>query len=153
MSTQTPHPRDDRISYGWRAPFHSAEAEELHAEGFGHAPGDDDRWGRFNRHSLGWVCARDAAGRLVGLVNVAWDGGEHAFLLDTVVAVAAQRQGVGSALVRRAVAGARAAGCGWLHVDHEPGLAAFYDASLGFVPTEAGLVRLRLASSPAEERR
>ncbi|MDT0268298.1 GNAT family N-acetyltransferase [Streptomyces sp. DSM 44915] len=131
-------------SYQWRGRFHNAEAEELHAEGFGHAvEAQRDWWGRFNRHSLGWVCARRPSGPLVGLVNVAWDGAGHAFLLDTVVARAERGRGVGRELVRHAVAGARAAGCAWLHVDYEPGLGAFYDASLGFRPTEAGLIGLR----------
>ncbi|UED85884.1 GNAT family N-acetyltransferase [Streptomyces profundus] len=132
------------IFYGWRAPFHSVEAEALHAEGFGHEPGDEDWWGRLNAHSLGWVCARrerDAA--LVGLVNVAWDGAAHAFLLDTVVAEAERSHGVGQLLVRHAVDGARAAGCDWLHVDYEPHLADFYARTPGLRPTPAGLVRLR----------
>ncbi|SOD63500.1 Acetyltransferase (GNAT) family protein [Streptomyces zhaozhouensis] len=139
--------------YGWRAPFLSAEAEALHAEGFGHPVGEHDWWARFTAHSLGWVCARDREGTLIGLVNVAWDGGEHAFLLDTVVARAARGRGVGRELVRRAAEGARAAGCGWLHVDHEPGLGAFYDASLGFRPTEAGLVRLDRTGPAPDARR
>ncbi|MGH3156761.1 MAG: GNAT family N-acetyltransferase [Streptosporangiaceae bacterium] len=42
---------------------------------------------------MGWVCARES-GRLVGFVNVAWDGGEHAFILDTVVSAAARRGGI-----------------------------------------------------------
>lgn len=33
-------------------------------------------------HSLVYVCAYTKA-VLIGLVNVAWDGGRHAFLLDT----------------------------------------------------------------------
>ena len=73
------------ISYQWRGGFASAEIEALHAEGFGHAPGDHDWTAQVHRHSLGWVCARRGAD-LAGFVNVAWDGGGHAFLLDTVVA-------------------------------------------------------------------
>jgi hypothetical protein len=45
-------------------------------------------------HSLGWVTARQPDGALVGFVNVAWDGGDHAFLLDTKVATENQRQGI-----------------------------------------------------------
>lgn len=33
---------------------------------------------------MGWVCGRQS-GRLVGFVNVAWDGAVHAFILDTLV--------------------------------------------------------------------
>ncbi|TDC74765.1 GNAT family N-acetyltransferase, partial [Streptomyces hainanensis] len=38
-------------------------------------------------------------GRLVGFVNVAWDGGAHAFLLDTVVASDHRRLGIAARLV------------------------------------------------------
>ena len=38
-------------------------------------------WDRARPHSLGWVVARDGD-RLVGFGNVAWDGADHAFLLD-----------------------------------------------------------------------
>ena len=40
--------------------------------------------------------------RLVGFVNVAWDGGEHAYLLDTVVRPECRRRGIGLALVTSA---------------------------------------------------
>lgn len=40
-------------------------------------------WDRIRPHSLGWVTARTRDGVLVGFVNIAWDGGDHAFLLDT----------------------------------------------------------------------
>ncbi|WP_432836374.1 GNAT family N-acetyltransferase [Dactylosporangium sp. CA-092794] len=132
------------ISYAWRAPFTSAELSALHAEGFGH-PDDreEHRWERVNRHSLGWVCARAAGGGLAGFVNVAWDGGEHAFVLDTLVAAAHRRAGVGTRLVELAASGARAAGCAWLHVDFEPHLTGFYLDACGFTPTGAGVQRLR----------
>jgi hypothetical protein len=75
------------VSYQWRGDFTSAEANALHAECFGHAVLGDDEWdrrGQVERHSLGWVGARDGA-ELVGFVNVAWDGVVHAFVLDTMV--------------------------------------------------------------------
>ena len=53
-------------------------------------------------HSLAFVCAFYER-RLVGYVNVAWDGGIHAFLLDTTVHPSVRRQGIGTELVRRAV--------------------------------------------------
>jgi GNAT superfamily N-acetyltransferase len=90
--------------------------------------------------SLAWVAAF-AGGELVGFVNVAWDGGAHAFLLDTTVHRRWQRRGVGTALVRHAAAAARDRGAEWLHVDYEPHLAAFYRAC-GFRPTDAGLIHL-----------
>ncbi len=49
-------------------------------------------------------------GTLVGFVNVAWDGAEHAFLLDTKTRPSHQRRGIGTAVVRRAMEEARAAG-------------------------------------------
>jgi len=92
---------------------------------------------------LGWVCAR-RYGELAGFVNVAWDGGVHAFVLDTVVAASARRAGIGTELVARAARGAGAAGCEWLHVDFEDHLRGFYfdfDAC-GFQATNAGLIQL-----------
>jgi N-acetylglutamate synthase-like GNAT family acetyltransferase len=127
------------IEYLWRGPFANAELNQLHAEGFGHRLLDDDWKGRISQHSLGWVCARDDDGGLVGFVNVAWDGGAHAFLLDTVVAAVVSRQGVGTELVAVASEGARAVDCEWLHVDFEEHLRHFYFDSCGFTPTDAGL--------------
>jgi GNAT superfamily N-acetyltransferase len=95
-------------------------------------------------HSLAYIGAYDA-GRLVGFINLAWDGGIHAFLLDTTVHLDAQRQGIGSELVRRAVDVARERGIEWLHVDFEPHLLGFYRAC-GFRQTEAGLMRLKGSS-------
>jgi GNAT superfamily N-acetyltransferase len=76
------------------------------------------------------------------LVNVAWDGGAHAFLLDTTVHPDHQRQGIATALVRRAVDLARERGAHWLHVDYEPHLDGFY-RGCGFRPTAAGLIALK----------
>lgn len=129
------------LGYTWRDRFADAEVEALHAEGFGHPPTGGGWWERVNRHSLGWVCARDG-GTLVGFVNVAWDGASHAFVLDTVVAASARRRGVGTGLVAAAVDGARAAGCEWLHVDFEDHLRGFYLEACGFTTTGAGLVKL-----------
>ncbi|MCC6801568.1 MAG: GNAT family N-acetyltransferase [Anaerolineae bacterium] len=80
--------------------------------------------------------------RLVGYVNVAWDGGKHAFLLDVTVHPSAQRNGIGRELVRRATEAAHERGVVWLHVDFEPSLTEFY-RGCGFTPTDAGLIRLR----------
>jgi GNAT superfamily N-acetyltransferase len=135
------------IFYEWRGGFDSAEVNWLHAEGFSHALVRDDWWGRVNRHSLGWVCARED-GALVGFVNVAWDGAVHAFILDTVVAERVRRQGVGVQLIAVAVDQARAAGSAWLHVDFEGELRDFYLKACGFTSTDAGLIAL----SPAGQR-
>jgi GNAT superfamily N-acetyltransferase len=128
------------ISYEWRGAFTNAEVNALHAEGFGHRVLDEDWQAQLERHSLGWVCARD--GGLAGFVNVGWDGGVHAFILDTMVSAVARRRGVGTELVAVAVREARAAGCEWLHVDFEDHLRPFYFDSCGFTPTDAGLIQL-----------
>ncbi|MBF8186023.1 GNAT family N-acetyltransferase [Nonomuraea sp. K274] len=129
------------IAYVWRGHFDNAAINALHAEGFGHAPMEDDLWAQVNRHSLGWVCAKEND-ELVGFVNVAWDGSVHAFVLDTMVAERFRRRGVGSELVAVAVGQARAAGCEWLHVDFDDDLKDFYFGSCGFRPTHAGLIAL-----------
>jgi GNAT superfamily N-acetyltransferase len=101
----------------------------------------DRAFGPVLERSLTWVSAwRD--GRLAGFVNVATDGGVHAFLLDTTVHPDEQRRGLGRRLVVTAAEEATRAGMDWLHVDFEPHLADFY-AACGFAPTGAGLRRLR----------
>ena len=125
----------------WRGSFENREVNELHAEAFDHPVLEDDWNAQVHRHSLGWVCARDGDG-LVGFVNVAWDGASHAFILDTIVAARARRQGVGTHLVALAVAEARAARCEWLHVDFDDHLRRFYFDACGFTPTNAGLIAL-----------
>ena len=128
-------------AYAWRGAFTSAELNVLHAEGFEHDLLDWDWRDQVERHSLGWVTARED-GELVGFVNVAWDGGSHAFALDTLVPVRARRRGIGVQLVRVAEREARAAGCEWLHVDFEDHLRPFYFDACGFTPTNAGLIEL-----------
>jgi GNAT superfamily N-acetyltransferase len=130
------------VAYEWRGAFTSDELNVLHAEGFAHDLLDWDWRCEVERHSLGWVTARDDDG-LAGFVNVVWDGGSHAFVIDTLVAVRARRRGIGGELVRVAEREARAAGCEWLHVDFEEHLRAFYLDACGFVPTEAGLIALK----------
>ncbi|MFI0421099.1 GNAT family N-acetyltransferase [Spongiactinospora sp. 9N601] len=129
------------ITYEWRGRFENDALNALHAEGFGHAPLQDDWWAQVNRHSLGWVCAREN-GELAGFVNVAWDGGVHAFILDTLVAERCRRRGIGTELVAVAVKQARAAKCEWLHVDFDDELTGFYLSACGFRPTKAGLIAL-----------
>lgn len=79
--------------------------------------------------------------QLVGFINVAWDGGIHAFILDTSVHPDMRRQGIATRLVREATRVARERGAEWLHVDFEPHLTGLYRAC-GFRPTEAGLIKL-----------
>lgn len=103
-------------------------------------------WNPVLERSLGWVGATDHD-RLIGFVNVAWDGGAHAFLLDTTVHPQYQRRGIGTELVREAADLARESGAEWLHVDYEESLQAFY-RGCGFRAAFAGLQYL-LTSSPA----
>jgi ribosomal protein S18 acetylase RimI-like enzyme len=115
---------------------------ELHARAFGGDATIARPWAaRLERHALTWVGAFDGE-RLVGFVQVCWDGGDHAFLLDTAVDPDWQRRGIGVAVVAAAVEDVRAAGCEWLHVDYEPHLDRFYQNGCGFRPTDAGLMRL-----------
>lgn len=99
-------------------------------------------WDQVRPYSLGWVTARATDGTVVGFVNVAWDGGDHAFLLDTKTRTAFQRKGLGTRLVEVAARHAKAAGCEWLHVDFEAELEPFYFGACGFRPTPAGLIHL-----------
>jgi GNAT superfamily N-acetyltransferase len=135
---------DDRgqVEYTWRGEFSNAEVNALHAQAFEHRLLDDDWREQLSTHSLGWVIAR-REGALVGFVNVAWDGGVHAFVLDTMVDEQFGRQGIGTQLVAAAVDGSRSAGCEWLHVDFDDHLRPFYFGACSFEPTNAGLIALR----------
>lgn len=66
----------------------------------------------------------------------------HAWVQDEMVAKTARAAGIGTALIRAAADGARAAGCEILHVDFEDHLRSFYYQACGFTPTNAGLLRL-----------
>jgi ribosomal protein S18 acetylase RimI-like enzyme len=129
-----------QIDYRWRGEATDAELVALVEAHGGHS--EPGWWDQIRPVSLGWVTARRPGGELVGFVNVAWDGGDHAFLLDTKVASAHQRRGIATALVAEAVCQAKAAGCEWIHVDFEDRLAPFYFGACGFRPTAAGLIHL-----------
>lgn len=90
--------------------------------------------------SLAYICAYYAE-HLIGFVNLAWNGGVHAFVLDVTVHPDFQRRGIGTQLLKRATATANARGIEWLHVDYEPHLRGFYE-QCGFRPTQAGLLHL-----------
>jgi ribosomal protein S18 acetylase RimI-like enzyme len=66
----------------------------------------------------------------------------HAFLLHSSVHRDYQRRGIGTGLVREAMALARNGGAEWLHVDYEDDLESFY-RGCGFRPTPAGLLYLQ----------
>jgi ribosomal protein S18 acetylase RimI-like enzyme len=126
------------IEYRVRPPLDNEALNALYA---GSWPAHDgfDFEPVFSR-ALTYVCAYED-GRLLGSVYVAWDGSQHAFLLEPTVHPDYRHRGIGRELVRQAVAESRAAGCEWLHVDYEAELAPFYEAC-GFTSTPAGVIRL-----------
>ena len=130
---------DDRsVVYRADPPVSAEELDELFTASWRrHKPRD---WDPVLRRSLVYVCAYQVR-RLIGFVNVAWDGGVHGFVLDTTVHPEMRRRGIGSSLVLRAASEARDRDVEWLHVDFEPHLRRFYDLC-GFSPTEAGLLHL-----------
>ena len=129
------------IELEWRGEISDAELVALTQSHGGRA--EAGWWDRIRPYSLGWVTARLRDGGAAGFVNVAWDGGNHAFLIDTKVRGDLQRRGVGTELVRVAARHARRAGCEWLHVDFDERLRAFYFDACGFTSTNAGLIALR----------
>src|SRR5579864_1353901 len=123
--------------FEWKGEFTSTEVNILHSEAFGTRVFRDDEWDWTEiarGHSLGWVVARQRE-ELVGFVNVPWDGFVHAWIQDTMVSAEVRGCGIGTKLVEVARAGAKAAGCEWLHVDFDDDLRAFYFDSCGFTPT------------------
>jgi GNAT superfamily N-acetyltransferase len=129
------------IVFRIRPDISNGQLNQLHAQGFEHAVVDHDWQSQLSR-SLLWVGAFHRE-RLVGFVNVAWDGGVHAFLLDTAVDVSYRRRGIGTRLVREAIAGLRRhGGIEWLHVDSDPELMKEFYFAAGFSPTAAGVVRV-----------
>jgi len=107
----------------------------------------DHQWRDFGpvlSRSLTYICAF-YKGRLIGFVNLAWDGGLHAFLLDPTVHPDWRHRGIGRSLVQRSVIVAQAHGVEWVHVDFDVALRDFYQRC-GFGPTEAGLIHLESTS-------
>jgi GNAT superfamily N-acetyltransferase len=123
----------------WTDPFPSnAQMNELSGAAWGDDPEPKD-FSNILRRSLAHVGAYERE-RLIGVVNVAWDGGIHAFTLDTCVHPDFRRRGVATRLVKET----RQRGAHWLHVDFEAHLAKFHEGC-GFRPTKAGLIDLRSA--------
>lgn len=125
-----------------RFAVNDVELSRLHELAFGSTTEVQPWAARLERHALTWVGAFSDE-QLIGFVQVCWDGGAHAFVLDTAVHPSYGRQGIGQQLVRAAAEEAKAAGCQWLHVDYEPHLTDFYVDACGFSPTEAALLKLR----------
>ena len=136
------------IEYEWRGDIGDAELVKL-TDSYG-GISEAGWWDGIRPFSLGWVSGRLTTGDAVAFVNVAWDGGDHAFLIDTKVRFDLQRQGIGIELVRIATDHARAAGCEWLHVDYDDRerLEPFYIGACGFRPISAAVIHLRHPGSP-----
>ena len=81
-----PFPGDEALRRLWRVAWNDAGPESFQP---------------LLKRSLAHVGAYDGA-VLIGFVNVAWDGGIHAFILDTCVDPLFRRQGIASRLVGRA---------------------------------------------------
>jgi acetyltransferase (GNAT) family protein len=129
----------------WRGSFTNSEVNALHSRAFDPSVRTEADWDwsvLVSRHSLGWVVARDGE-RLVGFVNVLWDGRVHSWIQDTMVDRHSRHNGIGAGLIFVAREGATRAGCEWLHVDFPDGLADFYYGACRFVPTSAGLIALQ----------
>jgi len=133
---------DRQLRIQVRFPVEDKVLSSLHARAFGgHSEAVLPWTRRLDRHAVTWVGVFEGED-LRGFVHACWDGGNHAFVLDTVVDPTHQRRGIGRALVSTLKREVAAAGCQWLHVDYEPQLAPFYRDACGFQATEAGLLRL-----------
>jgi len=126
----------------------SAQLNRLYAKAWPHHMSFD--FDPVIRQCLRFVCAYDGK-ELVGSVYMAWDGAQHAFLLEPTVLSRLRHRGIGSELVRIAVEVARDQGCEWVHVDYVAPSAPSYRAC-GFRPTTAGLIRLGLLNHPKSKR-
>ena len=128
----------DMVAFRIDPPLDDAALNDLFARAWpDHTPGT---YQTILDRSLGYLGAF-VGERLIGFVNLATDGGEHAFLLDPTVDTAYRRRGIGLELVKQAADLARQRGSKWLHVDYEPALVAFYRAA-GFRDSLAGVMRL-----------
>lgn len=135
------HGRARPVDIRLRCPIDDLAVSRLHARAFGGEPAVV-AWGeRLARHSRSWVCAF-GGDELVGFVHAVWDGGIHAFLLDTVVDPDHQRQGVGRLMVQALLGDLKDRGISWVHVDFEPDYLDFYLSACGFGATSAGLLDL-----------
>lgn len=141
FSQMVPVPPLASLSLLWRGAVTDEEIVQLTESHGGDAAAG--WWDQICPFSLGWVTARAPDMSLVGFVHIAWDGGDHAFLLDSKTRPDYQRRGVGTAVVRLATERAKAAGCEWLHVDFGVELAPFYFDACGFrCPDAAGIINL-----------
>lgn len=127
---------DALVDYAHRALVVESELQDLFELAWGSRKCD---FGPVLARSFTWITAR-VHGRLIGFVNVAWDGGVHFFLLDTTVHTRWRRQGIGRRLVLEAIADCRSGPGDWLHVDADEGLMTWFYGRVGFERAPAGLV-------------
>ena len=131
--------RSTRLWIRERIPSTDAGVNELFTNAW-----EKHKWWDFLKvlqYSLLYVCAYHE-NKLVGYVNVAWDGAQHAFILDTTVHKDFQRRGIGIQIVKHAAEAAKKYNLDWLHVDFDPYLKEFYRKCC-FRYTDAGLINLR----------
>lgn len=126
------------LTYSERAALELEELQALFSRAWGGS--GKPNYDRVLDRAFTWIAAHDGD-CLVGFVNVAWDGGVHFFLLDTTVDPGYQRRGVGSQLVRAAIASCRGSG-EWMHVDSDEELMRRLYFPAGFGPTSAGIAGL-----------
>lgn len=138
---------DDSVQYVLNPQFNNDALNALFVRTSpAHAPMD---FAPILSRSLAYIGAYHGS-ELIGFVNVATDGGVHAFLLDPKVDPAFRHRGIGTTLIHHAERAAAARGCEWLHVDYDSELEGFYREA-GFKPTLAGLIRLSPADATLEE--
>ena len=128
------------IRYERDPPLSNHDLDDLLRPDLAESEGRDH--GKVLERSLLWICAFEGE-RLVGFCHLAWDGGVHAFLLDPTVREGYRRRGIGTALVREALAAAAEhAELEWVHVDASAALIERFYGPAGFRPTPAGVVWL-----------
>jgi len=126
------------VIYTVRAELDLDELQCLFSQAWGGR--DKPHYDRVLDRAFGWVAARHGD-RLVGFVNMAWDGGVHFFLLDTTVHPEYQRRGIGLELVRRSIEACQGAGA-WMHVDADEELMQRLYLPAGFERSAAGTVNV-----------
>lgn len=83
----------------------------------------------------------DSAGKLIAWCAILSDGVRHAVLLDVIVHPSRQRQGIGHALVAKAIDHIGRHGITLIHVDFLPEHTEFY-ATCGFEVGLGGIIEL-----------
>ena len=118
-------------------PVDPKEMDDLRqAVGWDRSDGDLDK---VLARAFAHYTVRDEHGRLVAYMSVLSDGVADAFLLDLAVHPQCRHKGVGTQIVRRAIADMKAVGVQCVHVTFAPDLEPFY-AQCGLCIIKAGIV-------------